>query len=222
MKSIFVILVTYRRFDHFKQTVESLLPTLPPKSKVAIIYNREGRSADDFQYEGYFRKLTAEHDYIEVLDTGSNDGWGSSVNEGLHLYSGWREYEYVLESNNDVTYEADWCSRAQTLMEKYPKLGVLGLWSHKNHGIKFEHEGLVVKDDMPAVAWLMRSKDLDKFLPFPEYGSTNKRGGNSEDSHFTAKVQEQGFWVGGSVPDLAHHMDGYDTPDLGKVNSAYL
>lgn len=222
MKPVFVIMVTYRRFEYFKATVESLLPTLPAGSRMAIVYNREGRHEDDLRYEGYLRKLTAEHDFVEVLDTGTNEGWGASMNEGLHLYGEWKEFEYVLESNNDVTYDADWCARAQSIMEKHLNVGILALWRHMHHGMRQQVGGShAVMDNAPATAWFMRSEDLSKFLPFSERGAVNTRGGNGEDTDMVTKVQGLNKHVSVITPDAAHHMDGYDLNGLGKVNEAY-
>lgn len=225
MKPLFVIMVTYRRFEEFRRTCESLFPTLPHGSKVAIVVNGD----IDTEYQGYLKvlpQLTAPGAVtINVLQTGTNNGWGSAMNEGLYLYRDWEDYEYVLESNNDVEYEPDWFQKAKAIMETWPEIGILGLWSHPYHGLRgvMNRNGLSVnvKDDMPATAWLMRSKDLDTFLPFPAHGPCKTRGGNGEDVAFRDKVQKRGWWIAGPTEDLAHHIDGYGIPDLGKPNPAY-
>lgn len=230
MKPLFVIMVTFRRFEQFKRTVESLVPTLPSGSKLCIVYNSEGRHESDSQYSDYFGQLSTMERFasedlkLAVLGTGTNDGWGDSMNEGLDLYSDWKEYDYMLESNNDVDYNVlDWFEKAQGYMIMYPEIGILGLWKHPYHGVRQTlPTGLVIKDDMPATAWLMRSKDLVEFLPFPEHGPCKTRGGNGEDVAFRDKVQNKfGRWVCGTVDDLAWHMDGYDTENLGKPNEEY-
>lgn len=221
MKNLFVIIVTFRRFEHFRRTIESLLPTLPEGSVVRVIYNTEGRHPDDEKYDAYFKELFARTDIVHVLNTGANGGWGASMNEGLALYQ-FNDYEYVLESNNDVKYEPDWFGKARALMEGNGELGILGLWSHPHHGVRERRGDLVVKDNMPATAWFFRAKDLQAFLPFRENGACKTRGGNGEDTDMVIKVQGMGRWVGGPSADLAHHMDGYDSEDLGKPNAAYV
>jgi hypothetical protein len=98
------------------------------------------------------------------------------------------------------------------------------LWQHPyHHARETLGDGVVIKDDMPATAWFFRSKDLQEFLPFPEHGPTKTRGGNGEDTAFRDKVQNKlGRWIAWPGVDLAHHLDGYDIPDLGKENTAYL
>ena len=216
-------MVTYRRFEHFKRTMESLLPTLPEGSEIRVVYNMEGRHESDAQYDVYFHDLFARTSNVQVLNTGTNEGWGSSMNEGLELYHEWKDFEYVLESNNDVEYEPDWFERAKRLMATHGEIGILGLWKHPYHGVCTEFPDLLVKDDMPATAWFFRSKDLQEFLPFPEHGACKTRGGNGEDAAFRDKVQNKlGRWIAAPVMDFAHHIDGYDIPDLGKPNAAYL
>lgn len=226
MKPVFVIMVTYRRFDNFKQTVESLVPTLPRGSELVIVYNMEGKHESDEQYSNYFRNDLIQsfpNCNVRILDTGTNEGWGSSMNEGLRLYHEWKDFEYVLETNNDVTYDPDWLSSAVACMQEHPKIGILGLWAHPYHGVRSYEHGCVVKDDMPATAWFFRSKDLMEFGPFPEHGPCKTRGGNGEDTGFRDRVQNKfNRWIAWPGRDLAHHMDGYDLPDLGKENAAYL
>jgi glycosyltransferase involved in cell wall biosynthesis len=224
MKPLFVLLITYRRVDKLKETIESLKTTLPDGSQITIIDNHSDDGtwnylSQDFFTDPYF----AAHQIVTAaFSLEKNIGFGGAVNEGLRIYPEWREYEYVLESNNDVWYKPDWFEKATGFMQKYPKLGLLGLWKHPYHGVQRDDGDVLIKDDMPAVAWLLRSKDLVTFLPFPEHGPTQKRGGNSEDSTFVQKIQGAGFEVGGPTEDLAEHMDGYDTDRLGKDNEEYL
>jgi len=222
MKPLFVILVTYRRLDEFKRTVESILPTLPYGSMLLIVDNN---SPDEgyYQYLQHVAITAPSAVRIEVLILPTNDGWGAAMNEGLRVYPAWKDYEFVLESNNDVEYDANWFVRAQNAMTAYPEIGILGGFKHPYHGVRVTlPDGLVIKDDMPACAWFMRSKDLAEFLPFPEHGPCKTRGGNGEDVGFRDKVQNKlGRWIAGMEPDWAHHIDGYDIPELGKENPAY-
>lgn len=219
MKPVFAIMVTYRRFEHFKKTVESLLPTLPEGSKLVIVDNyTEGEEVYEFMRSlGEYKRVKVEGILLD-----KNVGWGAAMNEGLRCHPEWREYGFVLESNNDVWYSKDWFVESQILMNKYQKIGILGLWKHPYHGVQLTFTDLLVKDDMPAVAWFMRSKDLSKFLPFPEKGKTKIAGGNGEDCDFTSRVKGMGYWVAAPKNDLAEHMDGPNLTNLGKDNPAYL
>lgn len=226
MKPVFVIMVTYRRFDHFKRTLESLVPSLPEGSCIRIVDNHSDQmeyekwwwEAHERQWLDKFGKKIA----VQILLLEKNIGWGAALNDGLRPLARWKDFEYVLESNNDVTYEPDWCAKAQALMEAEPNIGVLGLNKHPHHGEQRRIGELVIKDDMPATAWFFRSKDLRVFLPFPEHGPTKTRGGNGEDSEFTEKIKGMGMWICGTVNDLAHHADDQGVHELGKENAAYL
>lgn len=216
MKPLFVILVSYRRLDMLKRTMESLLPTLPTGSQMLIVDN----NSPEPEVRAYLNNL-ARNPQVRVHYT-DNKGWAHAVNTGLDRYSFmWKDFEYVLESNNDVEYKPNWWPRAKELMETYPQIGILGLWKSIHHGLRKQFpDGLMIKDNMPACAWLFRSKDLEGFLPFPEKGPTKQRGGNGEDCDVVGNVQATGKWVCGVHPDLATHLDGYDNPE--GDNPAYV
>lgn len=214
MKPVFVVFITYKRLDCLKRTVSSLLPSLPPGSKV-IVYDNY---SNETETEDYLRSIAKDN--VHVVLGNQNVGWAQAVNEVLDLHDEWKEFEYVLESNNDVLYNANWYREAKEAMLMHPKIGILGLWKHPHHGVRSYENNFIVKDNMPAVAWLFRSKDLETFLPFPERGATKTRGGNGEDTDMVTKVQAMDRWVGGMPEDLAVHMDGVD-PKAGQDNENY-
>lgn len=218
MKPLFAVIVTYRRFDHFRRTIESLAPTLPAGSKLIVLNN--GYDAETTQYmRGFTAPSAVDFEYVPLEE---NKGWAAAMNKAFLYFPEWEGYEYVLESNNDVEYESEWFEKARSVMEGHPEIGILGLWKHPHHGTQRKlDDGLLIKDNMPATAWLFRSRDLEEFLPFKERGACKTRGGNGEDTDMVLKVQGSDKWVCGMDVDLAHHLDGYDTQDLGKPNAAY-
>jgi GT2 family glycosyltransferase len=144
-----------------------------------------------------------------------NQGWGKAVNLSLdnikHIggRSNFMKSDYVLISNNDVEYNEDWFEKSVELLEKYPQIGVLGLWKHNAHRVLEDKGDLLVKDNMPAVAWLFKTSRLKEQLPFPEHGPCATKGGNGEDTAVCIKAQQKGLWVCGPREDLAVHIDGY-------------
>ena len=218
MKPILAIVVTYKRLDCLKRTMESLLPSLPPGSHTIVVNNDKEQDTWD-----YLDNLAREQWPQMALLYRSNDGWGAAMNDAFRSWPQWGNFEYVLESNNDVEYVPGWVALAQQMMDSHPEIGILGGFKHPYHGTRETlPDGLVIKDDMPACAWFMRSKDLKEFLPFPEHGACKTRGGNGEDVAFRDKVQNKlGRWICGTTQDWAIHIDGYDIPDLGKLNPAY-
>lgn len=219
MKPVLAIVVTYKRLDALRATMQSLLRTLPPGSHTIVVNNDKEQDTWD-----YLQNLAREQwPQMALLMRGKNEGWGAAMNDAFRSWPEWQNFEYVLESNNDVVYDRNWSERAQAMMEAHPEIGILGGFKHPYHGERQTlPDGLIIKDDMPACAWLMRSKDLVQYLPFPEHGPCKTRGGNGEDVAFRDKVQNKfGKWICGMKPDWAHHIDGYDIPDLGKPNPAY-
>lgn len=215
MKPLFVILINYRRPDHLFKTVSSLLPSLPPGSKVVIYDN----NSPEQEIHDYLYSIAS--DQVKVILADKNEGWGIAMNEGLRVHPEWKDYEYVLESNNDVLYGANWFAEAKAIMERHADIGLLGLWKHIHHGTLETRADVLIRDNSPAVSWLFRSKDLEKFLPFPEHGPTKITGGNGEDVGFTHKVIDAGFKIGAPKEDLSVHLDGYNEGKLGTENALY-
>lgn len=222
-RPVMAVLVTYRRLGYLKRTVRSLTETLPRGSRLVIVDNAsEGEEYAEYlaHLERAFPLSGEKGVRVQALRMENNEGWGRAVNAGLASF-GWSFFEYVLLSNNDVEYKDLWAEKSQGLFKKYPKMGLLGLWKHPHHGVQQALEDVLIKDDMPAVAWVFRSKDLRSLLPFPEHGVTKNSGGNGEDTAVTVRVKNSGRWVCGPRDDLAEHLDGYNLPNLGKPNPEY-
>lgn len=211
-------MVSYQRLEYTKRTLQSILDTTPdvPQCEVVIVDNH---STEEGVVE-YLSKMFANNKKLTVVFNPENNGWGSAINLVFRTLD-WKSFDYILFSNNDVIYKPNWFEEAEKLMTKYPQIGILGLWKHPYHGIKQFLEDLVIKDDMPAVSWLIPRMVVEAAGNFPEHGACKTRGGNGEDSAYAHRVQNLGLWVCGPKEDLSEHIDGYDIPNLGKENEAY-
>lgn len=203
-----IIVITHNRLDYTQRTLDSLLTTTPGDTKFVINDN----CSDEAGMQEYLKGL-AYIDYalkgpahqITVLRRDENRGWGVAVNEALNHV----DTEFILISNNDCVYEKGWYEKLIALYEKYPKIGIMGVWQHIAHGTREDLGDLLVKDDMPAVGWLLKRSVIDDIGPFAEHGPCLTKGGNGEDVNYTIRAHEKGYLVACPKPDVANHIDGY-------------
>ena len=153
----------------------------------------------------YFSQL----ENIQVHFMGENYGWGKAVNQGLVFFKNGNMSEYILISNNDVIYHDGWYEKCLQAYEKHPDTGILGVWKHTAHSTIAVDGEYVIRDQMPAVGWLMKRAVIDSVGAFPEHGPCPTKGGNGEDTEYCVRVQQKGYLVAGLKDDVATHIDGY-------------
>ncbi len=214
-----VIIICYNRLEYTKRTLESLIATVP-KAKFIIFDNGSLEPGmQDWLELLTFTRAGQVADLCVVQST-ENMGWGKAVNNCLKdieddfaICSCGNKHDFktpfLLLSNNDVEYSEGWYDKCLQAYEKYPQIGILGVWQHTAHGIKERKEDLLIKDDMPAVGWLVKPEILKMVGPFAEKGPCLTKGGNGEDSNYAHRVQERGFWTACFAEDVATHFDGY-------------
>lgn len=200
LPSLTVVVIVYNRIDYTKRTLASLEATCPPKTEYVVWDN-----STDMAVTAWLATWRDQDPIHRILNGSENIGWGSAVNRALQLVT----TENILISNNDVEYKEGWYPLCLTYMMKYPKIGILGLWKHRAHGVRQELQDVFIKDDMPAVAWFTTRKILDDVGPIAERGPCPTKGGNGEDTNYTGRAMEKGYWVCGPREDLAVHIDGY-------------
>lgn len=199
-------MTVYNRLDYTKRTLDSLFATCPPSTQFIIIDNNsEGQ--DMREYLNDLEDLNKR----SVYRLGENLGWGAAVNYGLDLagIKGCFDDGYILVTNNDVIYEEGWYEKLLFLYEKYQNIGILGVWKHTAHGVLEDRFDMVVKDQMPAVGWLLTPQNIKKIGLFPVHGPCATKGGNGEDCAYCTRCSEAGLLVCGPKDDVAQHIDGY-------------
>lgn len=203
MEPLTVIVVTHNRLDFTKRTLQSITRTVP-HAKILIFDND---STEAGMKDWFYSEFDGKNN-VEVVLSGKNIGWGAAVNEAI-AYVGVDIEDYVLISNNDVEYHDGWFEQCLALYQKYPKIGILGVWKHRAHGVRQDLGDILVKDDMPAVGWLLKKSIIDDIGPLSERGPCATKGGNGEDTNYTGRAMEKGYWVCGPKEDVAQHFDGY-------------
>lgn len=195
-----IVMTVFNRLDYTKRTIESLVKTVP-EAKILVYDNA---STEEGIHE-YLRNIQNEN--ISVIFSQINEGFGTGMNEAISLLS--EDRKYILLSNNDAEYFEGWYDTCIGLHEKYPQIGILGVWKHTAHGIIEDKGDLIIKDQMPAVGFLMTSARLKEIGEFPQHGPCSTKGGNGEDVGFCIKTFNLGYWVCAPKDDVANHFDGY-------------
>ncbi len=205
MPSFDIIVTVFNRLDYTKRTIGSLLVSGAYEAcqRLIIVDNHsteEGMEA--------FLNDMAHYQKTFVLRRSQNDGWGMAVNDALGL----SRAEYVLISNNDVGYEADFHLPMFEAFKIHPNIGILGVWRHTSHG--FRTGGIMDNhfremDDVPAVGWLIPKKTMEAVGMLPEHGPCLTKGGNGEDTAYVNLMRDKGYLIGVLPNDVAQHFDGY-------------
>ena len=201
-----VIVVTHNRWDYTRRTLDSLFKTVPEAYFLIIDNNSDEETVLGLE------EIACKNNNVELIFRDENEGWGKAVNYAMNYLL--EDYdllqnEYVLISNNDVEYFEGWYTRCLMVYEKYSKIGILGVWKHISHGVLENKGDLIIKDQMPAVGWLMTVRHILDIGEVPEHGPCLTKGGNGEDVGYCIKTAEKGYWVCGLPEDVANHFDGY-------------
>jgi glycosyltransferase involved in cell wall biosynthesis len=194
-----VIVIVRNRLDYTRRTINSLRNTTSVFNLFIVDNASDEEGANDFL-------LHQEEMGATIIRTTENLGWGAAVNLGLKSLTG---SKHVLLLNNDVELLPHWYETSTTLLAKYPDIGVLALWKHINHGVLETRDDLIIKDQMPAVAWMFTKDRLAELAPFPVHGPCHTKGGNGEDVQFCTLAREKGYLVCAPTDDYAVHLDGY-------------
>ena len=199
-------MTVYNRLDYTKRTIQSLRETVPAGTQLVIVDDNSNEPG----IKEYLDEISINVDMNNptlVIHSEENVGFGAGVNTGLALC----KTEMVLIANNDCIYEAGWYEKLLALYEKYDKIGILAVWKHTAHGLipPGDLGDLVVKDQMPAVGWLMKRNVIDDLGAFPVHGPCHTKGGNGEDVTYCNMATQKGYWVCAPKEDVAQHIDGY-------------
>lgn len=207
MKKLCVIVTVFNRLDYTKRTLESLFATCPANTQYIIVDN----NSDEYGMREYLTELEDLNKH-SVYRLAQNLGYGGAVNYGLEVASvkGCLTDDWmILISNNDVIYEPEWYQKLLHLYERYPNVGVMGVWKHTAHGVLEDRVDLIIKDQMPAVGWLLTPATIKHLGRFPEHGPCATKGGNGEDVTYCIRCAQAGLLVAGPAKDVAQHIDGY-------------
>lgn len=201
MISLDVILITHNRMEYLPKTLGSLEKNLGMDHRL-IIWDNNSNQDQKAYLTGY---ALNNPEFVQLILCDNNLGWGAAVNEAM-MYS---HSDYVLLINDDVEFDPGFIGKCFKAYRDNPAIGILGLWHHIAHSEIGKGEGIILKNDMPAVAWLLYRNHINEIGRFKENGPCKTKGGNGEDTDYCTRAIEKGFIVCGLETDVAHHMTGY-------------
>ena len=206
MATFDIILTVFNRLEYTKSTFASLLNSgvLRDCQRFIIVDNH---STEEGMQD--WLKDIASYQKVFVIHRPQNDGWGMAVNDGLGL----SRAEFVLISNNDVDYNnAGFHHSMMSILIGNDKIGILGAWRHTAHGVAQGSDtngSFIEMDNVPAVAWMLPKRAMERVGMIPEHGPCQTKGGNGEDTDYVMRMKQMGLLTGVTKVDLARHLDGY-------------
>ena len=116
-----VVTVTYSPGDHLTRFVDSL-----PASTTRPVHLV---MADNGSTDGAPEAAAERYDFVEMMPTGGNLGYGTAVNRAIEAVAardGWFDPEFVLVSNPDVVFEPGSVDELLRAAARHPRAGALG------------------------------------------------------------------------------------------------
>lgn len=227
MKQVNIIIPIHNRWEHTKQTLESLLlNTDPALCKISLIDDdstKENREAI-FNFQ---REYSGPHRW-EIFFNDQNIGPAASRNRMSKslVYRG-EKLKYIYHSDNDVYFKKGWL---ETLIKAYEELDLFDVkllgggchaYQQNNEVIKLSDNLQVgIKNAVSGYSQFMSWIIWEKFGPFDEgsRGLEEKIAG-SEDWAFCQKLIEAGLKVGSIEPEVVIHTgrtNTYGKPATGS------
>lgn len=110
------------RTKYTKRTYDSLCETIDnATTKVAFIDNGSCKETKDF-----FDEIDDFNTFLPVITNDHNTGTAEAINLGIHTYG--KKGDFVIKLDNDVTFgEFGWADKMKSIIERDPKIGILGL-----------------------------------------------------------------------------------------------
>ena len=180
---ISTVIVSYKRPELLKMTLESYLATVSVSYELAVVDNGGCPEA---------LEICDEYD-IAVLALGENRYPGYSTNVGWDHFAGFPYKNWLLHrSDNDIEYLPGWCEEVMRHFDADVKLGQIGLRTVEEEGRHPNVGGncVVRAEVFEQVRW-----SEEPWRP----------GVKGEDYYFTTAVAEAGWnWTRVSQPCIVH------------------
>lgn len=203
-----IILVVWNRKGNTARTIASLINS-GAASECDRFIVVDNCSTEEGMYEAMdaiYKDTTGLSGKVWLLRRAKNDGWGSAVNDALGL----SRAPFVLLANNDVDFTPNFHHKMLNVFQNWNgQIGLMGGWRHQAHSVTHPYSDFDEMTDVPAVAWMLDKRAMEKVGMLPEHGPCMTKGGNGEDSAYVQRMKAAGFLAGAIKEDVATHHDGY-------------
>jgi glycosyltransferase involved in cell wall biosynthesis len=188
------VVITRNRPAQCGDTVRSLLETAGyPIAELVVVDSSDEPVA-----------LAVPHQYLWTPPMGP----GRAKNDGVQALKGAPDYLYF--SDDDLGYKPDWLAALVQVMQRLPRVGVVGAaWAHhvSHHYITEESVSpellFVERSNQPAMTMLVRWACWKSAGPFV----TNNRRLGADDTAFVRTAIGRGWRVGHILPERAEHRN---------------
>ena len=222
-----VIIVTFNNLEYLKLCLESIF-------RYSCYPNVESIVVDNHSQDGtkeYLREMQQRRDNIITVVNQENKGFAGGNNEGLKAASG----EYIILLNDDTIVTRDWVPDLVSLLERTPRLGMIGPVSNFVGNIqKIKVNYRKDLDEIQTWAWRYTGQHADDYRSIDMLGffcimmkrevfekvgflDENYEIGMFEDDDYCRRVREEGYELGYTKRVYIHHEGSVSFKKLNSL-----
>jgi len=157
---------------------------------------------------------------ISVLKYQENFNYAAEVNQGIHHMFQWAGVKYGLALNSDVVVEPEWLSLMVSIMEKDPKIGIVGPVSNKAIQNQEKQKANMAEfvDYVSGFCMMFRREVFENLNGFDESYS----GGCYEDQDFCYRARRNGWESVVARPVHIHHFWKVTRGKIPSINDQVI
>lgn len=207
MKFASLCVLSYKRLDMLKQTIQSI------KDGTKFLYElivADDGSDETWLYIGDL--LWAREISTAIYNTGSNMG----VGEAIHRLFSCAKGDYLVKLDADLTYRPGWLQKGVTLLDKYPDIGTLGWFAYpvpSEHKITRNREDprldntlIEVREDCEIVHDFVSSAMIIRREHWEKYGIERGSEAFAEDIGLKEKMKADGLLMAITKKDYIENI----------------
>jgi len=236
---ISIVLITFNNLEYTKSCVESIFSySRYPNLQLILVDNH----SQDGTIE-YLRELQSRKPDVQVIFNEENKGFAGGNNVGLKVADG----EYIVFLNNDTVVTTDWLYVLMSILQKNPRLGIIGPVSNAVWNVQKIQTTYQTMVEMHQWAEDYTSQQPDDYRAVNMLGFfclmtkrevINKVGlldenygvGMFEDDDYCRRVKEAGYELGYTKKVFIHHegsasfgqLSSREHDAIWKKNRAYF
>jgi GT2 family glycosyltransferase len=212
---ISIITVNYKTLKYLPKLLDSIQEYVQEDFEYIIVDNNSGDNLDE---------LASRYDFIKIIYSEKNTGFGSGINRGVQDAKG--EYLYFL--NPDTYLLSDILKIQKNVLESYPKAGMVGGCMTKNDGTvqafqygseqslldvffmtKKKEQSQKANDTVHEVDWVSGGAMMVKKDAFQAVGGFDERFFMYfEDIDLSKRLREAGYKVYWTPDAKLYHAEG--------------
>lgn len=211
MKKVNIVIPVFNRFEHTKQTLETLIKNTNWEIAHLTVIDDMSTDPKVIEFLRDMESVLPKSEFL-LLENSTNLGPAYSRNRACNYLKELNlAYEYLYHSDNDVYFKERWLHDLLTIFENISTdIKVFGASCHPylqtgsyeyystNPNIK-----ICYKDAISGYSQLMEWDTWDKYGPFSDSNRNEERKiMGSEDWAFCQKIIQDGFKVASVEPEL--------------------